>query len=190
MSTLVLNRDSLSVRLEANHLVIREHADGGSFRRMPLVDVERVIVVGQPAITFPVFAKLMDLGIPCSFLSHGGRWRGMMDGDSGFHAERRMRQYTRVKDSAFVPGLSRQTIEAKVSNCRRTIQRLSNERGLSLAEDDDWRTISELREEVPFAKTVDSIRGMLTGKQIVNDVVCGFINSVEAGGRIRFFRAA
>lgn len=160
MATLVFNRDSLSVKIEANHLVIHEHVDGGTFRRMPLVDVERVIVVGQPAITFPVFAKLMDLGIPCSFLSHGGRWRGMMDGDSGFHAERRMRQYTRVNDSAFVLGLSRQTIEAKVSNSRRTIQRLSNERGLSLAEDDDWRTISELRGEVPFAKTVDSVRGI------------------------------
>ena len=88
MATLVLNRDSLSVKLESNHLVVHEHADGGSFRRVPLVDIERVIVVGQPAITFPVLVKLLDLGIPCSFLTHGGRWRGLMDGDGGFHAGR------------------------------------------------------------------------------------------------------
>ena len=61
MATLVLNRDSLSVKLEANHLVIHEHAEDGPFRRMPLVDIERVIVVGQPAITFPVLAKIRPL---------------------------------------------------------------------------------------------------------------------------------
>ena len=84
MATLVINRDSLGVRLEANHLVVHEHADG-SCRRVPLVDIERVIVVGQPAITFPVFVKLLDLGIPCSFLTHGGRWRGCR----GRHRHRR-----------------------------------------------------------------------------------------------------
>ena len=92
MATLVINRNSLSVKLETNHLVLHEHADGGSFQRVPLVDVERVIIVGQPAITFPVLAKLMDMGIPCSFMTSSGRWRGLMDGDGGFHASRRMRQ--------------------------------------------------------------------------------------------------
>ena len=160
MATLVLNRDSLSVNLESNHLVVHEHTDGGSFCRMPLVDVERVIVVGQPAITFPVFAKLMDLGIPCSFLSHGGRWRGMMDGDSGFHAERRMRQYACVNDSGFALDLVRRTVEAKMFNSRRTVQRLANERGISLVEDESWIAIAKLKEELPFAKTMNSIRGM------------------------------
>ena len=95
MATLVLNRDSLSVKLESNHLVIHEHSDG-SFLRMPLVDVERVIVVGQPAISFHVLAKLLDRKIPCSFMTHGGRWRGLMDGDSGFHAARRLRRVARI----------------------------------------------------------------------------------------------
>ena len=72
MSTLVLNRDSISVKLESDHLLLHEHANGGSFVRVPLVDIERVIVVGEPAITFPVMAKLLDMKIPCSFLTKGG----------------------------------------------------------------------------------------------------------------------
>jgi len=160
MATIVFNRDSISVNLEANHLVIHEHAGGGSFRRMPLVDVERVIVVGQPAIAFPVFAKLMDLGIPCSFLSHSGRWRGMMDGDSGFHAERRMRQYERIKNPMFSLELARRTAVAKIFNCRRTVQRLANERSISLAEDESWFALAKLKVELSFARTIDSIRGM------------------------------
>ena len=43
MSTLVLNRDSLSVKLEANHLLIHDHAGEGRFQRVPLVDIDRVV---------------------------------------------------------------------------------------------------------------------------------------------------
>ena len=58
--TLVVNRSSVSVNMEANHIVIRDHAGGGGFQRVSLVDVERVIVAGQPSISFNVLAKLMD----------------------------------------------------------------------------------------------------------------------------------
>lgn len=88
MGTLVLNRKSLSVKLESEHLVVHDHVDG-SLRRVPLVNVDRVVVCGEPAITFPVLAELMDRGIPCSFLKPSGMWRGLMDGDGGFHADRR-----------------------------------------------------------------------------------------------------
>lgn len=81
MATLVINRQSISVKLESDHLVIHEHAKDGSFQRVPLVDVDRMVVVGQPAISFPVLAKLMDLGIPCSFVTRGGKWRGIMVGE-------------------------------------------------------------------------------------------------------------
>ena len=158
MATLVINRDSISVTLESNHLVVHEHADG-SCRRVPLVDIERVIVVGQPAITFPVFVKLLDLGIPCSFLTHGGRWRGMMDGDCGFHAARRMLQYERARDSAFLLRLSRQVVAAKIANSRRTIQRLASERKVPLANDLAWRQLSCISSGLAHASTSDAVRG-------------------------------
>ncbi len=160
MATLVLNKDSLSVKLESNHLVIHEHADCDSFRRVSLANVERVIVAGQPAITFPVLAKFMDLGIPCSFLTHGGRWRGMMDGDSGFHAQRRIRQYKCVGDPARALQMIRDVIAAKLTNARRTIQRLSAERGVCLANVPAWMALSALKSEVAFLDTAKSLRGL------------------------------
>lgn len=160
MSTLVINRQSVSVKIEANHLVLHEHADGGSFTRMPLVDIERVIIVGQPAITFPVFAKLMDLGIPCSFLTRSGCWRGMMDGDPGFHAGRRMRQYAKVQDDEFSLSLVRGTVSAKISNCRRTIQRLATERKMCLQSDEEWVAFEKIKNEVSFFDTVNALRGL------------------------------
>jgi len=160
MATLVLNRDSLSVNLESNHLVIHDHAGGGGFQRVPLVDVERVIVAGQPSISFHVLAKLMDLGIPCSFLTHGGRWRGMMDGDGGFHAGRRILQYERMRDGDFIVQLARQLAAAKIANCRRSLQRLAAERGMTLADDAGWRMLTALAGELPRAKSSDTVRGI------------------------------
>ncbi len=160
MATLVLNRDSISVKLESNHLVVHDHADEGSFRRVPLVDVERVVVVGQPAITFPVFAKLLDLGIPCSFMTHGGRWRGLMDGDAGFHAPRRMAQYERARDADFALHLSRKLVAAKIANCRRTIQRLAAERGTPLVGDADWRMLSSLVGGLARSRSPNEARGV------------------------------
>lgn len=160
MSTLIINRQSISVKLEANHLVLHEHADGGSFTRMPLVDIERVIIVGQPAITFPVLAKFLDLGIPCSFLTHSGRWRGIMDGDPGFHAGRRMKQYAKVQDDEFSLSLVRGTVAAKIANCRRTIQRLAAERKICLQSDEEWGALEKIKNKVFFFDSVNAFRGI------------------------------
>ena len=160
MATLVLNRDSLSVKLESNHLIIHDHADGGACRRVPLVDVDRVIVAGQPAISFHVLAHLMDRRIPCSFLTHGGRWRGMMDGDLGFHAGRRILQYERMRDGEFAVQFARQLAAAKIANCRRSLQRLAAEHGVLLADEPEWRTLTGLLGELAMAKSADAMRGI------------------------------
>lgn len=160
MSTLVINRQSISVKLESNHLVLHEHADGGSFQRVPLVDIDRVIIVGQPAITFPVLAKLMDMGIPCSFLTSSGKWRGLMDGDCGFHAERRILQYERSNNEEFALKMVRRLVAAKIANCRRTIQRFAAERRLILDEISQWQRLKTCIGEVDFLKSIDSLRGL------------------------------
>lgn len=158
--TLVINRSSVSVNMESNHIVVHDHADGGGFQRVPLVDVERVIVAGQPAISFRVLAHLMDRRIPCCFLTHGGRWRGMMDGDYGFHAGRRILQYERMRDGDFAVQLARQLAAAKISNCRRSLQRLAAERGESLADEPEWRLLAGLLGGLAMAKSADAVRGM------------------------------
>lgn len=173
MATLVLNRDSLSVKLESDHLVVRDHAgaaDGRFLRRVPLVDVDRVTVVGRPAISFHVLARLMDKRIPCSFLTRSGRWRGAMDGDCGFHAARRKWQYVRADDPAFVLPLARETVTAKLRNCRRVLQRLAGGRD-DLSATEDCRALSSSAESVTKCRSLDSIRG------------------IEGGASARYFRA-
>ncbi len=159
MGTLVLNRKSASVKLEGEHLLIHDHVDG-SLRRVPLVNVDRVIVCGEPAVTFPVLAALMDRNVPCSFVTAGGRWRGLMDGDGGFHADRRRLQYERISDWRFCLAACRRTVADKLANSRRSLQRLFSNRGLSATGDADFRKLTAISSEVARAESVDAVRGV------------------------------
>ncbi len=159
MGTLVLNGKSLSVKLELEHLVVHDHADG-SLRRVPLVNVDRVIVCGEPAVSFAALAGLMDRQIPCTFLRRSGMWRGLMDGDSGFHADRRARQYERLYDTEFCFDAARRLVSDKIANCRRSLQKLFANRGLSAASDAHFRKLSALGRMLPATCTVDGLRGL------------------------------
>ena len=159
MGTLVLNRKSLSVKLESEHLVVHDHVDG-SLRRAPLVNVGRVIVCGEPAITFPVLAELMDRHIPCSFLKSSGMWRGLMDGDGGFNPDRRARQYERLHDVGFCLDAARRIVADKLANCRRSLQKLFANRGIPTAEDLGLRRLKSYASLVPYACTLDGLRGL------------------------------
>lgn len=159
MGTLVINKKSLSVKLESEHLVVHDHVDG-SIRRIPLVNVDRVIVSGEPAITFPVLAALMDRRIPCSFLSCGGRWRGLMDGDGGFHADRRMHQYELLSDAEFCLRSCRRIVADKLANARRSLQRLFANRHMASMADEHFRQLSALCGTLSSQETVDGIRGV------------------------------
>lgn len=81
MATLILNNNSIGVRLESDHVEICRHAPAENEPErttLPLRSIDRVLVVGSPAITMPVFMKFLDRGIPCVFLTKGGRLRGAL----------------------------------------------------------------------------------------------------------------
>lgn len=161
MQTLVIGKSSVSVKLEADHLIIHDHAVKDMVPvKVPLVDIERLVVSGQPSISFPVLAKMMDRQIPCSFMTAGGRWRGTMDGDRGFHAGRRMRQYESLADDAFRLHFTKRVIAAKIANSRRTLQRLAANRKLALEGNSEWIGISNCIGAVPLMETADAVRGI------------------------------
>lgn len=159
MGTLVINSKAISVKLEMEHLLVHDHA-AGTLRRVPLVNVERVIVSGEPAISFAVLAELMDRQIPCSFLRHNGMWRGLMDGDAGFHADRRARQYERLNDSVFCLNAARRIVADKIANCRRSLQKLFANRGLVVAESDSFKQLTFLAQLIASTRSLDSLRGL------------------------------
>ena len=94
MPSLVITRDTVSVRLQSDRLELIRHAEAGmeSLDRfsVPLHDVERVVICGRPIVTLPVLHRLMSLRIPVTFLSARGRWLGAIaaSGSIGFSRKR------------------------------------------------------------------------------------------------------
>ncbi len=161
MATLVLNNDSISVNLESDHLIIRQHNIDGDFQTLPVKDLERVIVIGKPAITFPVLARLMDRHIPCSFLSKGERLRGSLDTGSYRNVARRMVQYDKLREDGECRVLACGVIEAKLRNARRVIQRACANRGVVFPHDDEhWQGLNASIDDLCHADDVEVVRGI------------------------------
>ena len=158
--TLVLNNDGMAVKMEGEHLVVKNHVDG-SASTIPLVSVARVFVLGAPAITYPVIIALMERDIPCVFMAKSGRVRGSLDIWGGSFSRRRMQQYDLFRDPSRRMELSRGLVRAKLANCRRVIQRLCANRHVSINElDENWRMVNGCLARLDSARSIDELRGL------------------------------
>jgi CRISP-associated protein Cas1 len=132
MPSLVLSGDTISVRLESKHLeVIRWLEKGNKIEdriRVPIIDIDRVVIVGRPNVSIAVLQRLMFQGIPSYFLTSRGRWAGSITPDNNKNAFRRIRQYQLAGDDAFALNVARKLVYSKIRNSRRVLQRLSANR--------------------------------------------------------------
>ncbi len=166
MPSLVLTGDTLSVRLESKHLEVqRKEAPDGALScgqmRVPLHDLDRVVIVGRPNVTMPVLQRLMFEGIPCFFVTSHGRWVGSMSPDNNKNAARRIRQYELSNNTSFALRIARALVTAKIRNSRRVLQRLAANRGESeqAGQTDAANQLRQMAEHAERAETVDEARG-------------------------------
>jgi len=167
MPSLILTSDTLNVRLQSKRLEVLRHdhrAQNPATTRtdVPLFDLDRVILVGRPAISMPVLTELMDAGIPCFFVTARGRWRGALSPDNNLNAARRIRQYEQATDPAFGLRVARRLIFAKIRNSRRVLQRLAANRELSDTPEHEavCNELKHLAQRAAGAQSLDELRGV------------------------------
>lgn len=163
MATLVLNNNSIGVRLESDHVEICRHAptkNEPERTTMPLRSIDRVLVVGAPAITMPVFMKFLDHGIPCVFMTKGGRLRGNLGSPLTYNAARRMRQYDAFRSPQVCLRFARETVVAKLVNARRVIQRLCANRSQAMPTNEHSIGLAGSLAQVAEAPDLDVLRGI------------------------------
>ena len=136
MPSLVISQDTVTVNLHSRHLELIKRKtpdDTSTYEKMkvPLIDVDRVIICGRPAISIPVLQKLMKLGIPTFFLTSHGRWIGSISPDNNMNAARRIKQYEFAANGTFCIKLTQKLVYAKIRNSRRVLQRLAANRQIS-----------------------------------------------------------
>ncbi len=130
MPSLIITQDTISIRCEQQHIeVIKRSADhpATAFKaHVPCHDIDRVIIVGRPAITLPALLQMLKLQIPVSFISGGNRWLGSLNNASMLNVERRIMQYESARNDQRRLQVAAKIIYAKIRNSRRVLQRLAS----------------------------------------------------------------
>ena len=168
MPSLVISQDTVSVHLHSKHLELvknlkaDEMGDGG-FKKLnvPLVDIDRVVVCGRPAVTIPVLQRLMFMGIPTFFITSRGKWIGSISPDNNMNAERRIRQYELARKTEFSLRVATKIVFCKLRNSRRVLQRLASNRETSHQEShcDAVEQLKKLAETVVETENMEILRG-------------------------------
>jgi len=165
MPPLILSGDTISVRLESKHLEVIRWAEKGvreeTRMKVPIIDIDRVVIIGRPNVTIAVLQRLMLDGVPGYFLTSRGRWIGSLIPDNNKNALRRIRQFQLSGDKEFALGIARKLVRVKIKNSRRVLQRLSANRQAT-SEYLQRKVDSELNglaDKAESAETVESLRG-------------------------------
>ncbi len=166
MPTLVISQNCVNVSIHSRHLEMSKPEETDLFNRVnrikvPLVDVDRVIICGRPAVTIPVLQRLMKEGIPTFFTTSHGRWIGSLSPDNNMNAERRIRQYELAKNNQFAINIARKLVFAKLRNSRRVLQRLAANRKIShhRSHVEAVEQIKHLANEALNTNSLDELRG-------------------------------
>ena len=106
----------------------------GGETRVPLSQVERVVLLGNVQVSAQALATLMERGAPVLFLSAAGRLRGLIARSTHANVRLRMRQYDAVRDEGRALALARWFVLGKTRNAKEFLARAMARRGLGAAE--------------------------------------------------------
>jgi CRISPR-associated protein Cas1 len=112
--------------------------------RVPLIKVTQVVICGDPTLTSPAMAALLDQKADICFCSRHGRFRGRLAPPMGKNSLIRLEQHRAHNDRRRACGLAKRFVYGKLSNMRTLLLR-SNRK----------------REDPQIAKAAASIKGVM-----------------------------
>jgi len=149
MTTLYLTERRALVRLDGDTLVVHipEDKERGTERRkvrVPLAKVERVVVYGDPTLTGPALAALLEQGVDVCFCSRWGTFRGRLTPPLGRNSLIRIEQHRAHADPVRTLYLARAFVWGKLFNMRAMLMRANRK-----------------RDDAQIAQAVESLKGVL-----------------------------
>lgn len=162
MPSLCLTRPGLRVRLESESLIV-ENEPGAAYpgpnipHKVPLHDIDRVLLSEKAHLTSPALAELLRRNIPIAIHGYQGKFLGSFLPENPSHGNIRLRQYQRAADPTFTLHIARHLIEAKIYNQRRILQRLAANRASSNPQ--ALAPLNALLSSAARATTLESLRG-------------------------------
>lgn len=157
MTTLYLTEQGALVRREHERLIVKN--GDAVVTEIPLIKIDRVVVLGRVHLTTGALYSLLSTGIDTTFLSSRGQLRGRLTALESKNAPLRLKQYERATDPRFNLGVARRIVQAKITSSMRVILRYQRNH----PEADFHAELRDLERallSVPRAETLDGLRGI------------------------------
>lgn len=121
MSTIYVKEQGATVRTRNQRLLVTRR--GKSLMDVPLVQVDRLAVIGNVQVTTPALARLMARDVDVVFLSSRMSYRGRLDSGSSNQAQLRIAQLKAFEQPERALALARQVVLGKVAAQRNVLKR-------------------------------------------------------------------
>lgn len=167
MSALYVLEDGAILRKDGDQVVV-VGAKSGLLLKMPLEQVEEIVIVGNATVTAPLVAELLARGIGVAYFSRGGEFLGRLAPETSKNVPLRWAQFRAAADPQRALALARSMVKGKLLNQRTLLMRAAREGipDLAAAVED----LKLLVERADRAQSLDELRG------------------VEGAGSARYFR--
>lgn len=121
MATVYLDEQGSELKKKGELLIVEK--DGAVISELPLAQVDRLVIVGNVQITIQAAALLLDKGIPVSFVTTYGNYRGKLKPPTHKNIVLRLKQFARYHDNQFRLEHSKSVVRAKLKNSRTFLQK-------------------------------------------------------------------
>jgi CRISPR-associated protein Cas1 len=161
MATLYLVHQGSTLRKEQGRFVV----EGEQAVEIPIVEVERILVLGHIQLTTAAIETCLEEQIPVTFCSQSGDYKGHLWSAEFCDLETEAAQFQRRQDEAFRFAVAQQVILGKLANARHLLLRLNRKRQLVEVSNgieqlsQDLESVRGLEQKTDQAATLDQLRG-------------------------------
>lgn len=156
MSTFYIDEQGASLHHHQDEIQVIK--DGGIIAKLPLAQIDRIVLAGAVQLTTQTIDLLLKHCIPVSFMTIYGDYRGQLTPPTHKNVGLRLLQYDRYRDNGFRLKQAKAIIGAKIDNCQEFVQK----HGRSHKELDLKNELDGLDVElgsVPTAREIETLMG-------------------------------
>ncbi len=163
MSTVYVTEQGAKIGVAHQRLEVRKKEE--TIATLPMGHIQRLIIVGNVAVTTPALKRLLSNSVDVVFLGINGRYYGRLVGKRSPHIALRRAQYRLQDDPEFALALARRIVQGKLRNQKVLLQRRRREGQGGLDEIINDLTGSEARvERVQSLKSLLGVEGSATAR--------------------------
>lgn len=156
MSALYVLEDGAILRKEGDQVAVIG-AKSGPLLKMPLEQLEEIVIVGNATVTAPLIAELLTRGIGIAYFSRSGEFLGKLVPEMSKNVPLRWAQFRAASDPQESLAIARSIVKGKILNQRTLLMRESREGVPGLA-----GAIADLKllvERVDRTQSLEELRG-------------------------------